>query len=87
MDIRTKNENISYWWCGYKGSVLIPELLNSGHVISYDTKWFGDNLKHHENLENIKGDIRDTKEFLEDVEAIIHLANIANDPSVDLNLH
>lgn len=73
--------------CGYKGSVLIPELLDSGHeVISYDTKWFGDNLKHHENLENIKGDIRDTKNIpLKDVEAIIHLANIANDPSVDLN--
>ena len=73
--------------CGYKGSVLIPELLDRGHtIISYDTKWFGDNLKPHKNLENIKGDIRDTKKIpLEGVETIIHLANIANDPSVDLN--
>tara|TARA_B100000963_G_C22636729_1_gene678000 strand:+ start:1297 stop:2238 length:942 start_codon:yes stop_codon:yes gene_type:complete len=73
--------------CGYKGSVLIPELLNCGHeVISFDTKWFGDNLIEHKNLENIKGDIRDTKSIpLEKVDAIIHLANIANDPAVDLN--
>ena len=73
--------------CGYKGSVLVPELLNCGHeVISFDTKWFGDNLLDHKNLENIKGDIRDTESIpLNGVEVIIHLANIANDPSVDLN--
>ena len=73
--------------CGYKGSVLIPELLKSGHkVISYDNKWFGNNLKPHKNLKNITGDIRDVKKIpLEEVETIIHLANIANDPSVDLN--
>ena len=73
--------------CGYKGSVLIPELLNDGNeIISFDTKWFGDNLIRHKNLENITGDIRDTKSIpLDGVDAIIHLANIANDPSVDLN--
>ena len=43
-------------------------------------------MKPHKNLENIKGDIRDTKKIpLEDVEAIIHLANIANDPAVELS--
>ena len=73
--------------CGYKGSVLIPDLLKNGHeVISYDTKWFGDHLKFHKNLLNIKGDIRDTESIpLDGVDSIIHLANIANDPSVDLN--
>ena len=45
---------------GYKGSVLIPELLNDGHkVFSIDTNWFGDNLLTHPNLTKIKTDIRD----------------------------
>ena len=36
---------------GYKGSVLIPELLKDGHqVVSVDTNWFGDNLVSHPNL-------------------------------------
>ena len=27
---------------GYKGSVLVPKLLNQGHrVIAVDTQWFG----------------------------------------------
>ena len=37
--------------CGYKGSVLIPLLLDQGHqVISIDTQWFGNHLKDHPNL-------------------------------------
>ena len=73
--------------CGYKGSVIIPDLLKDGHdVISFDSQWFGDHLIDHKNLLNIKGDIRDTKSIpLDGVDSIIHLANIANDPSVDLN--
>ena len=36
---------------------------------------------------NLKLDVRDTDAIpLDDVEAIIHLANIANDPAVELNL-
>lgn len=73
--------------CGYKGSVLIPQLLNDGHdVISVDTKWFGDHLKPHKRLKNITLDIRDYSSIpTEGVDIIIHLANIANDPGVDLN--
>ena len=41
--------------CGYKGSVLIPALLEQGHeVTSVDTQWFGNYLPEHENLENLK---------------------------------
>ena len=41
--------------CGYKGSVLIPELLNDGHkIVCIDTQWFGNSLPNHPNLENIK---------------------------------
>jgi len=73
--------------CGYKGSLLVPALLDDGHeVISIDNQWFGDNLTAHERLKNIKLDIRDiSQDHLEGVEVIIHLANIANDPAVELN--
>ena len=43
--------------CGYKGSVLIPKLLEDGHeIISVDTQWFGNHLQVHSRLENIKTD-------------------------------
>ncbi|WP_320675961.1 SDR family oxidoreductase [Prochlorococcus sp. MIT 1300] len=73
--------------CGYKGSVLIPLLLKKGHeIINVDNEWFGNYLTKHENLQNIKADIRDVDSIpLKGVEAIIHLANIANDPAVELN--
>ena len=73
--------------CGYKGSFLIPLLLEAGHEItSVDTQWFGNYLVNHKNLENIKLDIRDTKNIpLEGKDVVIHLANIANDPAVELN--
>ena len=73
--------------CGYKGSVLIPLLLADGHsVISIDTQWFGNVLPEHPQLTNLKLDVRDTDAIpLDGVEAIIHLANIANDPAVELN--
>ena len=73
--------------CGYKGSVLIPKLLQKGHdVTSFDTYWFGNHLPEHKNLISIKGDIRDLSSLdLNGIDTIIHLANIANDPAVDLN--
>ena len=73
--------------CGYKGSVLIPLLLDQGHqVISIDTQWFGNHLKDHPNLYNIKLDIREIElEHLDKTDVVIHLANIANDPAVELN--
>jgi nucleoside-diphosphate-sugar epimerase len=51
-----------------------------------DTQWFGNKLTPHDDLEVIKGDVRDIKEsHFSDIESVVHLANIANDPSVDLN--
>ena len=71
---------------GYKGSVLIPKLLEKGHkVISIDTNWFGNYLKPNKNLKIIKEDIRELKiNYFEGIESVIHLANIANDPLVEL---
>jgi nucleoside-diphosphate-sugar epimerase len=73
--------------CGYVGSSLVPALLDDGHeVVVIDTEWFGNSLPNSPRLNCVKGDIREsgiypTKNF----ESVIHLANIANDPSVDLN--
>ena len=73
--------------CGYKGSVLIPELLNEEHeIINIDNQWFGNYLAPHENLINIRKDIRELdNSYFKNVDSVIHLANIANDPAVDLN--
>ena len=73
--------------CGYVGTVLTETLLNDGHKITViDTQWFGNHLKEHANLINIKGDIRNIESVnLEKIHTILHLANIANDPAVELN--
>ncbi|MGJ8692778.1 MAG: NAD-dependent epimerase/dehydratase family protein [Thalassotalea sp.] len=72
---------------GYKGSVLVPKLLAQGYqVIAFDLQWFGVFLPAHENLTVVKGDVIDTKSIpLAGVDAIIHLASIANDPCGDLD--
>ena len=73
--------------CGYKGSVLVPKLLKLGHeVIAYDIQWFGQFLPEHDALTVVQGDVRffDTA-LLEGIDAIIHLASVANDPCGDLD--
>ena len=73
--------------CGYKGTVLVPKLLSSGHeVIAIDTMWFGNYLKPHKNLNVEQVDVRDSDKIrLDGVDAIIHLSSIANDPCGDLD--
>lgn len=73
--------------CGYIGSVLSPKLLNLGYKVTVlDVMWFGNFLNEHRNLNIISGDIRNIDDFpLDSVDAVIHLANVANDPCGDLN--
>lgn len=73
--------------CGYVGSVLTPKLLDQGHNVTvYDIMWFGNFLKEYKNLKIIQGDIRNVDAIpMLGIDAIIHLANIANDPCGDLN--
>ena len=73
--------------CGYVGTELVKNLLNQGYrVTNIDTQWFGNNLKKNKNLKNIKCDIRNIKEkYFRNIDCVIHLANIANDPAVELN--
>ena len=79
---------------GYVGAVLVPKLLKKGYKVKVvDLYIFGigvlDSVKDHPDLKQIKGDIRD-KNLLEkeltDIDAVIHLACISNDPSFELNL-
>ena len=74
---------------GYVGSVLTPYLLNKGyHVTVLDLFMYGNTLFPHPNLRIIKGDIRDKKlleKNLKDIDVVIHLACISNDPSFELN--
>jgi len=73
--------------CGYVGTNLTTKLLNQGHHITVvDLLWFGNYLKPHKNLKIIQTDIRHIENIpMKGVDVIIHLANIANDPSGDLN--
>ena len=78
---------------GYVGSRLVPALLENGYYVKVlDLYLFGDDVlsevKNHPRLQEIKGDIRNratVKEALRDIDAVIHLACISNDPSFELN--
>lgn len=76
--------------CGYVGSKLVESLASSGcHVTSIDTEWFGNHLSSELiGVNHICADLRgytDFEELLDGVEVVFHLANIANDPAVELN--
>ncbi len=78
---------------GYVGAILVPKLLNKRYQVrvldlyTYGTDIF-DGIKDKSRLEEIKGDICDTdlfKKSLAQVDAVIHLACISNDPTFELN--
>jgi nucleoside-diphosphate-sugar epimerase len=78
--------------CGYKGSVLVPKLLEAGHRVTVlDTQWFGCHLPSHPALDFCVDDIRNVpgsvfaRERMKEFDAIIHLAGIANDPCGELD--
>jgi nucleoside-diphosphate-sugar epimerase len=73
--------------CGFVGTVLTAQLLQDGHQITVvDTQWFGNHLKPHPQLTVLQQDTRDVDSIpLKGVDALIHLANIANDPGVEMN--
>lgn len=72
--------------CGYVGSALVPTLLNEGHHVTvYDIMWFDNHLPNHKNLSIVTGNILDIDTVpMQGIDKIIHLANVANDPTCDL---
>jgi nucleoside-diphosphate-sugar epimerase len=73
--------------CGYKGHVLVPKLLSKGHMVTViDTMWFGNFLMPSENLKTIQVDLREKNAYsLDNIDTVIHLASVANDPCADLD--
>lgn len=72
--------------CGYTGTLLTRALLEAGHKVTvFDTQWFGNHLEAHPSLTVVKGNVRNVDSIpLDGIETVFHLANIANDPAVDL---
>ena len=91
--MKTKKTVLVTGGAGYVGSALIPKLLNVGYKVKVlDTFWYGNYFfepyKQNLNLELIECDIRNSNkvdESLKNVNYVIHLACISNDPSYDLN--
>jgi nucleoside-diphosphate-sugar epimerase len=74
--------------CGYIGTKLTEALLarTESDVTVLDTQWFGNYLRPSPRLRVLKMDVREIDSVdLRPFDTIFHLANIANDPSVELN--
>ena len=73
---------------GYIGSVLVPFLIDKGYeVVGLDTGYYEDCVLSHarDDIRQIKKDIRDLdEEDLSEVDHIIHLAALSNDPLGEL---
>jgi nucleoside-diphosphate-sugar epimerase len=71
---------------GYVGCELVQRLLGVGHKVTcVDTFWFGNYLDDHQHLKIIRSDYRDCLHEVMGHDIVVHLANIANDPAVDLD--
>lgn len=74
--------------CGYVGTNLVQMLLEKTdhELVVIDTQWFGNYLVPNPRLTVHKFDTRNIDDFnLNGFDVIYHLANIANDPAVELN--
>jgi nucleoside-diphosphate-sugar epimerase len=73
--------------CGYIGTLLTRSLLEAGHRVTvFDIQWFGNHLAPHPQLAVVNGDIRNTGQVpMDGVDAVMHLANVANDPCAELD--
>jgi nucleoside-diphosphate-sugar epimerase len=74
---------------GYVGSVLTRELLERGYAVRIlDRLYFGDlGLRdHRDRVELVVGDMRTlTPDVVEDVEAVINVGGLSNDPTAEYN--
>ena len=72
---------------GYIGTNLTQKLLEKNYNVTViDTFWFGNYLKKTKHLKIIKKDIRNiSRKDLKNIDCVLHLASIANDPAAELN--
>ena len=73
--------------CGYIGTLLTKHLLSKKNKVTVvDNCWFGNFHKKNKMLKIIRKDIRNFEDLnIKGIDTIIHLANVANDPAVELN--
>ena len=73
--------------CGYVGTPLTQSLLDAGHTVTVvDLQWFGNHLAAHPKLTVLKEDVRNVDRIpMTDVDVVMHLANVANDPCAELD--
>jgi nucleoside-diphosphate-sugar epimerase len=74
---------------GYIGSVLVPTLINKGHkVLGIDVGYYKDCILYNDNNDpanQLMKDIRDIEaKDLDNIDAVIHLAALSNDPLGEL---
>lgn len=80
---------------GYLGSVVCKKLLDASYYVRcFDRLYFGiESIQHllkNKRFKLVQGNIIDFEEFpnlLDDIDAVIHLAGIANDPTAELDLN
>lgn len=74
---------------GYIGTVLVPILQRAGHdVVGLDAGWFSACAfgPQPEAPASVRTDVRDVEaESLADIDAVVHLANLSNDPLGNLD--
>jgi nucleoside-diphosphate-sugar epimerase len=75
---------------GYIGTVLAPVLLDRGHdVVGFDTGFYNQGWLHNGVDRLPRADVRDIREIttedLEGFEAVVHMAELSNDPLGQLN--
>jgi nucleoside-diphosphate-sugar epimerase len=79
---------------GYVGAELVPQLLARGYRVKvldlfiFDEQIFDDLRQRTDDLECIKGDVRDQdllRKSLAGVDTVLHMACISNDPCFELN--
>lgn len=70
------------------GSALVPRIAQKYRVRTFDTEAFGNSIANVQNVEFVKGDIRDMDALMlacQDVTDVVHLAGVVTDELVDMN--
>jgi nucleoside-diphosphate-sugar epimerase len=72
---------------GYIGAVLCEQLVAAGHrPVVLDRFFWGEERVAHLDVERIAGDVREIREeWLDGIDAVMHLAGLSNDPTAEYN--
>ena len=74
---------------GYLGSLLVPQLARRGHeVVGFDTKYYAERCLFHDGADVPRTIVQDlrrvTESDLAGMEAVVHMAELSNDPASQL---